>query len=902
MSTMYPKEKSKSGQILRFFDDETGKIIEKPYEEDHLPFFYTTLTEKQIMNIFQVQTDKYTLMVNGKPTWNSAKVVDCKRIELTHPRTRQPIKLTKVIVTKPHYVTNTKEGNGLSQLIDPKFVYNNHVKYHEVYCYENNLSMGMPYDLETMKLDVDWKAIKKHPIYVMPEIEKYMGKMPKTAFDWLMSVFTTPFPQFKEHILAVDIECDFNYRDAIDAFEAVAPISSVTLSWYRDGNMIHLTFALDDVTRNTKASSFDERHENHMIREFSNERELVKEAVKYLVGMPQKFIVGFNVDEFDIPYLCSRMNYLNIKNNKIWGYKTIVENEERSYERVNKGVSDKYLIDLYRFFSNPSIKNYAFKGKYDRNSLNDVSKSLLDEQKYDYEGRITNLPTQELCYYNAQDNSLVLDLCTFDNEIVMQLIMMTMRIATKAVEDACRSKVASVILNLMRRLLVYYKMPNINKYELEQIGGYHSVSVTGKKFAGAIVLEPVMGTHFNLVVADVASLYPTMIVNHNLSYDTMNCGHPECKNNKIYPTLSVPIEKIDKELKFAKDLKSIVPSHHVCTRYDGTFSTMVGFVKDVRVYYFKQHKDDVIGYKAVEQYLKVVINASYGVNAFDRFPFFCAPSAECTTATGKQTTLSIKKKFEEIGALVIGGDTDSVFLTRLKEEAYEEVVNYIRNTYNVDLEVEERGIVIVFHAKKNYYVVELKKDGSKGKIIKGLVGKKKHTPRIVKDAFKRWTDIIRDNCSTLSDIPHLINKLEASRKSYELAIMNRSGTLDDYSIGTTLSRTLSDYKANVPQVRAAKKLLEVYKQKSPYPISDNLLFKKGSVIEYVHAIKPKKKKIKHVLPIELADMRDIDTIEYINILNSVYSQLILPIKMAMPKKEIKQTSIGDFGDGNATTR
>jgi DNA polymerase I len=713
---MYPKERNKSGQILRFFDDETGKIIDVPYKEEHRPFFYTTLTPSQIMQIEKVQQLKFVVHdKDGKLTWNRSMVVSANRIDIIHPRSREKIKVTKVVTTKPQHVTNNKWKNGLSQLIAPEFVYNNHVKYHEVFCYDNDLSMGMPYNIETMELDVDWKAIKKHPIYTLPEVESYKGKMPKKAFDWLTAIFTTPFPEFKHHLLAIDIECDFNYRDAIDAFEAVAPISSVTLSWYRNDEMIHLTFVLTDSVRGTKATKFDKKHEYHIIREFNDERTLIKECVQYLVGMPQKFVVGFNVDEFDFPYLCSRMNYLGIKNDKIWGYKQMIEIDDgKTYERINKGVTNKYLIDLYRFFSNPSIKNYAFKAKYERNTLNSIGSALLEKEKYDYEGRITNLETAELCYYNAQDNALVLELCVFDNEIAMQLIMMTMRLATKAIEDACRSKVASVILNLMRRFLVYNKMVNMNRYELDQVGSYHSESITGKKFAGAIVLDPIMGTHFNLVVADVASLYPTMIVNHNLSYDTMNCNHPECTANVFYATASCTKE----ELTDLDPLKE--KTHHVCTKFDGTFSTMVGFVKDVRVYYFKLYKDLEIGYKAVEQYLKVIVNASYGVNAFERFPFFCAPAAEITTATGRQTILSIKQRFEEIGALVIGGDTDSVFLTRLKEEDYDELVVFIKENYSVDLEVEEKGIVIVFHAKKNYFIVELKRHPSSYDEIRGI--------------------------------------------------------------------------------------------------------------------------------------------------------------------------------------
>ena len=49
--------------------------------------------------------------------------------------------------------------------------------------------------------------------------------------------------------------------------------------------------------------------------------------------------------------------------------------------------------------------------------------------------------------------------------------------------------------------------------------------IKGKKYKGAIVVNPVSGFHFNVKVGDFASLYPSIIKNWNLGYATVNCPH-----------------------------------------------------------------------------------------------------------------------------------------------------------------------------------------------------------------------------------------------------------------------------------------------------------------------------------------------------------------------------------------
>lgn len=50
------------------------------------------------------------------------------------------------------------------------------------------------------------------------------------------------------------------------------------------------------------------------------------------------------------------------------------------------------------------------------------------------------------------------------------------------------------------------------------------------KYIGGFVLQPKKGLYHNLIVVDVTSLYPTMAILHNISFDTVNC---ECCKNDL---------------------------------------------------------------------------------------------------------------------------------------------------------------------------------------------------------------------------------------------------------------------------------------------------------------------------------------------------------------------------------
>ena len=148
---------------------------------------------------------------------------------------------------------------------------------------------------------------------------------------------------------------------------------------------------------------------------------------------------------------------------------------------------------------------------------------------------------------------------------------------------------------------------------------------------GGLVIDPISGVHFNVSVLDFASLYPSIIKVHNISYETVNCPHEECKKNMI-PEVG----------------------HWTCTKNRGIESLVVGSLRDLRVEYYKQltksktlSKEDLELYKVVSQGLKVILNASYGVFGFESFPLYCLPAAEAVASLGRYSITKTIAKCRE---------------------------------------------------------------------------------------------------------------------------------------------------------------------------------------------------------------------------------------------------------------
>jgi DNA polymerase I len=365
--------------------------------------------------------------------------------------------------------------------------------------------------------------------------------------------------------------------------------------------------------------------------------------------------------------------------------------------------------------------------------------------------------------------------------------------------------------------------------------------IKGKKYKGAIVVEPVPGVHFNVQVMDFASLYPSIIKVHNLGYQSIRCAHSECEENKVPDT-----------------------PHWICTKQRALESLLIGSLRDLRVKWYKpRSKDEKLcsslrsWYNVIQSALKVILNASYGVFGAEAFDLYCPPVAEATASLGRHVITKTISKARELEIEVIYGDTDSVFLKAPTKNQIDTLARWSEKELGMELEVDKVYRYSIFSSRKKNYLGVLP-DGTID--VKGLTGKKRHIPIFIKKAFDQMEE-------RLSEVESPA-EFEEAKKEIRRIVRDRYLKLKQREWGehpaklafhVVLGKDPRYYVKTTPQhVKAALAL-----QKEGYEI------KAGDLISFVKVVKDP-----HVKPVQLASNSEIDVEKYVAYLQSTFDQVL----------------------------
>ncbi|MBP1356983.1 MAG: type B DNA-directed DNA polymerase, partial [Sulfolobus sp.] len=461
----------------------------------------------------------------------------------------------------------------------------------------------------------------------------------------------------------------------------------------------------DDVEHG-KAFKDNKNLNNVTVEEFKSEYDLLKRFLQIILNYP--VILTFNGDDFDVPYIYFRALRLGFSPDEL--------PFEIKYRET------KYLagihIDLYKFFFNRAVRNYAFEGKYSEYNLDSVASALLGVSKIKIDTIVTFLTEEKLAEYNYRDAELTLDLTTFEKELTWKLVILFARMSRMGIEELTRTEISTWIKNLYywehrrRGLLIPLKEEILARAAQTK----SSAIIKGKGYKGAVVIDPPAGIFFNIVVLDFASLYPSVIRNWNLSYET------------------VDYEGCVKKEEIRDETGEVL--HFVCMDKPGITAVITGLLRDfrVKIYKKKAKKADISPdlkayYDVVQRAMKVFINATYGVFGAENFPLYAPAMAESVTALGRFVITNTVKKAREMGLRVLYGDTDSLFLYNPPKEKLDEVISWVKKTFKLDLEIDKVYKLVAFSGlKKNYLGVY-----SDGKVeLKGMLAKKRNTPEFVK--------------------------------------------------------------------------------------------------------------------------------------------------------------------------
>jgi DNA polymerase I len=373
------------------------------------------------------------------------------------------------------------------------------------------------------------------------------------------------------------------------------------------------------------------------------------ETVKTEAHMLQRFVeivksenpdllMGYNSDNFDMPYIRDRATKLNVK----MGLGT----DGSGLKFMRRGYTNSALVK-----GRIHVDLYLLSRRYlqlDRYTLERVYMELFDEQKVDVPGDeifeywdCGGEKLETLFKYSLDDAVSV----TKIGEKLLPLSMELTRLVGQPFFDIARMATGQMVeWYLIRKAYEIGDMvpnkPSSSQYSERR----------GKKAAGGYVMSPVKGLHENIVSFDFRSLYPSIIISKNVSPDTlvMEGNDNDCN---IAPELGH---------KFLKTPVGFVPS-------------IIGNILKERVRLKTQMKNAVNPREkqvldVQQQALKRLANSMYGVYGYSRFRWYRIECAEAVTAWGRDFIKKTMLDAEEYGFKAIYADTDGFYATFLRDD------------------------------------------------------------------------------------------------------------------------------------------------------------------------------------------------------------------------------------------
>jgi DNA polymerase I len=671
---------------LIFYNPETEKLITISDTSGHKPYCLTREEFKTTLEEITATERKYT--VSTEERYDSIADMDVNMFKIQAP---DPLSI----------------GGSSESIRNRLITWESDIRYYDRYLYDQELICGLWYNVDNGLIT----PFEDNSID-FTEVESRLQFGKNKQYDefvknWVQ-ILNQSIPDIKR--LSVDIEVEYD-GDKIPTVniptKKITAIGFCSNDGFKRVNVLNPKGDLPD----TQTTFY-----------YTSEYKMLVESMDLLATYP--FIITFNGDAFDLPYLYARCSKLNIHYTKIPLTLKSTRIADGAY------VDPVYIknaihIDLYRFFKNPSIQNYAFSHKYSEFGLDAIAKGLINEAKITHQGSLNTLTPDKLAEYCLNDAEITMKLTTFNDNLFMKLVTMICRISKMPYDDCTRYGAnqwgkGMIFSEMVKRNIL---IPRLDELLIKGTTASKDATIKDKKYAGAFVFTPTKGVYFDVKNVDFGSLYPSIIKENNISFETINCPHQSCMKNTIPETTSWK-----------------------CERNFGLISQIIGSLRDLRINYYKfmskkqgLTEDQHQFYDIISQTLKVIMNASYGILGFEAFPLYCLPVAESVTAYGRYIILQTMDKAKELGLKVVYGDTDSMYIHKAGNDSLKKIMDWTKNTFGIDLELDKSyRYLVLTELKKNYLGIT-----DKGKAdIKGLTGKKSHTPVFIRELFFQILDIL----------------------------------------------------------------------------------------------------------------------------------------------------------------
>ena len=530
--------------------------------------------------------------------------------------------------------------------------------------------------------------------------------------------------------------------------------------------------------------AFVHNRDNVVYKHCNNEQHLLKEFMIWWQGNYPDIITGWNTDFFDMPYLVRRIQRElgDTFANKMspWGVinerKTFIKGNEEIHYDIH-GISQLDYLQLYKKFTYSKQESYRLDYIAEQ-ELGDKKKENPGESFKDF---YTN-HWQEFVEYNIQDVELV---DRMEDKMRLIELCLTMAYNAKINYEDVFSQVRmwdAIIYNHLRERKIVIPAKGF--------------SSKAEQFEGAYVKDPIVGQHKWLASFDLNSLYPHLIMQYNISPETLTSEKIPCNVEKLLT------QEVDTSYAHRRDLS--MTANGWCYRKD-----VKGFMPELMEKMYKDRskfKKQMLGIEQeyqndktkvsllkeisrlnnLQMAMKIALNSAYGAMGNQYFRYFDIRMAEGITTSGQ---LSIRWMANKLNVFmnktlkttdvdyVVAIDTDSIYLTlevliervcvgktteqkiktmdKICEEVlqpfidtgYQELAKYM-NAYSQKMVMKREVLAdkAIWTAKKRYILNVHNSEGvqfAKPKLkVMGLEMVKSSTPAVIRSKLKEFIMVI----------------------------------------------------------------------------------------------------------------------------------------------------------------
>ena len=540
----------------------------------------------------------------------------------------------------------------------------------------------LPRHFDTMKEAKDW-------------VESY-GSQPELvygstqyAYNYISDTYEGHIDWDLDRILIVTIDIEVECENGFPAVRtAEEPMLSITVKNHQNKKIV--VFGLHE---------FQNDRDDVTYIHCESEVHLLKEFLVFWEKHQPDVITGWNTEFFDIPYLCNRITKLfgedELKRLSPWGvvYSKDIYKMGRNHQvYAIQGVAGLDYFDLYQKFTYTAQESYrldhiAFVELGEKKAGNPYE-TFRDWYQKDYQSFIEyNIQDVEIVD-KLEDKMKLIELCltmAYDGKVNYTDVLGTVRYWDTVIYNYLKEK----------NIVIPQKKPHDK----------------AKQFEGAYVKDPQVGMHKWVMSFDLNSLYPHLIMQYNISPETLIPSDEEA-----------PEKMVDKILegKITNDTQYCMAPNGAFFRKDkrGFLPELMETIYNDRVKYkkllleskqkFEDTKDkrylkDISRYENIQMAKKISLNSAYGAIGNSWFRYFDLRNAEAITTSGQLSIRWIEKALNiylnkllntENEDYVVASDTDSVYITfeKLVDKVFkdgastEKIVNFLDKVASEKLE------------------------------------------------------------------------------------------------------------------------------------------------------------------------------------------------------------------------